>query len=466
MGKKPFWIIVSWISALLAATSCAGPQPEPLRADRLARTVEERADVSLDVLVQALELHGAPPLGLQLNGPIDPADDAYWHAHAIAFDPTVRQSRRRWLASLRDEGAAGAPGRANLTYWMQDVTEPDRQNDLRASVDLLGLLGLGPRAAEREVAARVTGLAHGRLEQSVWRAVFAVDAARVRLAAAIRRERRLNQLADEARASLNRLELLGERGRIPMALVGRVRAALAAFESQRHSLATATVRAREALAAAAGLPPHARGLGAAGESVLDAFVDLPTAVPDAAALFDAVPAIRARRLGYALAEARLRAASARWWPGLRVGTHLRLLPDQTITGGVLALDLPWPPAVAAQIEAAVERRTMAREVLEDTLVRATTAAAARHAELLIAREHRDHHAKIILAESAAAWRATTAQLSVREDVEAIDMWLDALNLRARGLLDEVNATENVLIRDLAFREAAGGRPGLEAEDER
>ena len=55
---------------------------------------------------------------------------------------------------------------------------------------------------------------------------------------------------------------------------------------------------------------------------------------------------------------------------------------------------------------------------------------------------------------------------VEEGLGPVETWLDALQLRARGLLDEVDANENVLIRDLSLREATGAAIGLEPGAER
>ena len=148
MGNTPSPIIVSALGALLVATSCAGPPAQPLETQALAETVVGRSTASREVLVAAISLYGAPPLGLTLSDDLDPTRDGFWHAHALAFEPVVRSSRRIWRATEREQAGAGTPNRTGLSHRLEDLSDLERQNDVAATVDLLGLLGLGPKAAE------------------------------------------------------------------------------------------------------------------------------------------------------------------------------------------------------------------------------------------------------------------------------------------------------------------------------
>ncbi|MAG55291.1 MAG: hypothetical protein CMJ83_03285 [Planctomycetes bacterium] len=418
------------------------------------------------MLLAALALHDAPPLGLALPADLDPKRDAdrdvFWHAHAVAFAPVVRASRRAWRAVQIDEGAAGNPDRPGLMYRMEDGGEPDRQNDVRATVDLLGLLGLGPKAAERELAAEVTGLAHGKLEEAVWSAAFAVDRARVRLAAARQFHASLEQHLISARAGLRRIRMLQERGRLGEGLVSRAQAVLASLETDLSFLARDVARAREALAHAAGVPAHATAIETLHDDLIDREITLPLHVPKATELLVSVPTLRSRQLAYAVAEARLRAAAAEWWPRLQIGPHFKIRPDELLSGGVVSLDLPWPATVEANIDAAVERRTQAREAVVDALAAAVASVETRRDELRYALEHRTHHARRLDVESARAWRAARARLEVLEGADVVDTWIDALQLRAKGALAPTGAARHVLLTDLAYREIAGKLPGLDA----
>lgn len=455
---------------LLLFASCATPPPRPLEPGKLAADVASRADAHHKLVLEALALHDAAPLGLLLPERWDPAQDAtndvFWHAHAIAFEPSVQASRRTWRAARHDAAAAGQPDRTALAYRLEDTGEPGRQSEIVSTMDLLGLLGIGPKAAERDVAARTAGLALGQLEQDIWSAVFDVDRARVALSSSRRREARLTSFASAATNDLRRLEMLYTRGRLSDGLIGRARAVHAAFEARFHEHAATTARAREALAHASGLPPEAPALDAIGDGMLEIGPTGPAPSPLAPLLLDNVPSLRAARLAYALAEARVRAAAAAWWPALRVGPHLKMRPDEFLTGGVVALDLPWPGKVSARIEAALERREQAREAVESVLARTLASVAARREELLIARAHYETHALTLASQSERAWRGARAGLSVHESANAVDAWVDALALRSRGVLAEVDALERVRLVDLGFRETAGLRPGLEREDDR
>ncbi len=471
MGTSPTGFRLGLFSiSLLFVTACATPPAKPLEPGKLAADVASRADADPKLVLAAFALHDAAPLGLSLPERWDPKEDAandvFWHAHAIAFEPGVQVSRRTWRAARHDAAAAGHPDRTAISYRLEDTGEPDRQSDIVSTLDLLGLLGIGPKAAERDVAARTAGLALSQLEQDIWGAVFNVDRARVSLAASRRRETRLASFASDATDDLHRLEMLYTRGRLSEGLIGRARAVYAAFQTRFHQHMAATARAREALAHASGLPSHAPALNAIGQGMLQVDPATPTPLPLTSQLLDGVPALRAAQLRYALVEAHVRAAAAAWWPALRVGPHLKMRPDEFLTGGVVALDLPWPGKVSAQIEAALERREQAREAVESALAETLASVAARREELLIARAYYETHALTLASQSARAWRGARARLSVDESADAVDVWVDALSLRSRGVLAEVDALEQVRLVDLEFREAAGLHPGLETEDNR
>ncbi len=453
--------------ALLLGTSCATPPARPLDPGKLVIDVAGRSSTSPDILLAALALHDAPPLGLTLpdrwNPRQDTTKDVFWHAHAIAFEPTVQASRRRWRAARKDAAARGLPDRANLSFGAVDG-DPEPQGEIVSTMDLLGLLGIGPKAAERNVAIQMTDLALGQLEQNIWAAAFDVDRARVRLAASRRRDAELAILAAAAKNDLRRMELLYARGYISNGLIGRARAIHATFETQRHHRAIATVRAHEALALASGLPPQAPALDTIGDAMLELLPAMPAPSPEASHLLETLPELRASLLAYALAEANLRAAVSAWWPNLRIGPQLKIQSDEFLAGGIMALDLPWPGTISARIDAAVERREQFQEAVESTLAKALASVTARRKELVIVLDHYKNHAQVLGSQSEQAWRAARARILIEESAEAIDLWVDAFRLRSQGVLSEINAMEQVRLGDLSFREAAGLRPGLDQED--
>lgn len=442
------------------------PPPQPLQPDQLVAEVEGRAEPSLKILQAALDLHAAPPLGLVLPKQLDLARDAasdwFWHVHAIAFEPTVRATRRAWRSARSQVGFVGQPGPVRVGYKPEDIGPGASQHELDVTVDLLSLLGIGTQPAEKKAAARLAGLGLGQLEQTVWRAVFAVDRSRVQLATASRREAAVADLLDEARKDLRRLELLHHRDRLGDGPFGRAQAVVADLATTHSELAAAIVVARAALARASGLPPDAPALNGIGAAHLLGLEDRPGEATQAKPrqLLDVLPSLRRAHLAYALAEARLRAAVSEWWPSLRIGPRWKFLPDDILHGGVLALDLPWPGAVSAGIEAAVEARTAAREAVEDALAAAMVAADSRRQELVLAREHLARDIAPREQGSASAWRSARARLWVREGPDIVENWLDALELRAGGLLARLDAIERVRLAELAYREATGRTPGL------
>ncbi len=430
-------------------------------------SVEERAEPRGDLVRAAFELHDAPPLGLRVPDRWDPGTapetDVFWHAHAVAFEPRVQASRRAWRAALRRADGAGSPGRTGVAYRLEDADDLRRQNDLVATFDLLGLLGLGPRKAEEQVALGAVDLAFGELEEHIWAAVFEVDRARVGFAAAGARLTALRGLLAQALETSRRFELLHERGRLATGVIGRVRSIVTGLRGRVHHHEAAVARARERLARAAGLPPTAVTLDAVSAQLLAAErlpEQGPPSVP-AAELLQAVPRLRAARFAYALAEARLRYAAAGWWPGLRVGPGLKIRPDEFLTGGVLALDLPWPARVSAQIEEAVELREQAREVIESDLVAIMARVRAATSELSVARNHQAYHAPVMESESLRTWHAVRARASVEETASAVNAWVDALNLRIVSVLGVVDSAEQVWLSDLSLRESSGLPPGFE-----
>ncbi len=452
---------------LVAVPGCGVPTAQPLEPHEVVAIVDRRAEPSVEVLRAALALHDVPPLGLvvpdHLDPSKDPGSDWFWHVHAIAFEPSVRATRRAWRAARQEVGVAGQPGPVRVGYAPEDIGPGASQHELEATVDLLSLLGLGTRPASKNVAAAAVGVALGHVEEAVWHAVFAVDRARVELATASGRQGALAALLSTAETDLRRLELLHERGRLGDGPVGRARAILADLRTQHSQRAAATVAARAGLARASGLPPRSKALDAIGPADLSGLAAAPESTAPSPAprqLLDRLPALRTTRLAYAMAEARLRAAVSEWWPSLRLGPHLKFRPDDILYGGVLSLDLPWPGAVSAGIEAALEQRAAAREAVEDSLTAAMVTAAARRQELLLAQAHLARDVVPREQGSAAAWRSARAHLWVHEGPDIVETWADALQLRIRGVLARLDAVERLGLAGLAFHEAIGAAPGL------
>ena len=144
----------------------------------------------------------------------------------------------------------------------------------------------------------------------------------------------------------------------------------------------------------------------------------------------------------------------------RIGPRIRFDPDETLYGGIVSLDLPWPGAVSREIDASGEERAAAREAVEDALATAMVAANASRRELELAQEHLARDVVPQEQGSATAWRSARANIWVREGPDVVDTWVDALQLRVRGVLARLDALERARLADLSYREAAGLPPGL------
>jgi outer membrane protein TolC len=446
--------------------ACANPSPHPLRPEDITARVAQRA-VSDEELRHALILVDPVPLGL-VGGVdaalADPSLDAFWHARALAFEPTVRQARRRLLAARATARTAGFPGPLDADAGVRDMGDGDLEKDVGATLDLLGLLGLGPAAADRELAMAATDLASGELETHARTALFAVDRARLRLAAARERRRRLADHLVEAQAGSRRLELLFDRGRLGDGLIGRARAVVATLAAEERQLSRATARAAEDLAQSAGTTPDDPALAIPASLAISDTAPADDAAPvDAPAperLLDLLPDLRTARLTYAVAEARLRAAVAAQWPQIRIGPSLRVVPDMLLPGGSVSVQVPWPGSLEGVIDAAVEEREAAREAVEDALARSLAVEDARRLERTLAWEVFFDHARPAAEGSAAAWRSARGRLDVEEGIEVVETWLESLMVRSRGVNALVDAAEAGLMADLDWREAAGRNPGL------
>ena len=448
----------------LSLPSCLSVEERPLEAEQVTQDVSSRSEDPVPAIKASLELFEEVPLGLKLPDSLDPTRDAgrdvFWHAHALAFAPVVRAARRTLRASWEEVNAAGRPEALKASYQMESFSDPSQQQGVVATVDLLRWLGFGTSAAENTVAQQLVGVAIGELEVAVWRAVFAVDDARVRLVTAQEEEAVLQALATEAEEDWRRIELLRERGWIGEGLHGRGQAVLRELWREHSLLEARTAAAREELAIAAGLSPDAPALEAVTLSAPRD--DDPVALPDSGALFERLPELRRARRDYALAEAELRLEAAASWPTLRAGSAFKILPDDVLTGGVISFETPWPGVASARVEAAQERREAARERVEDALSAALARAQSRRQQLILAHEHRVRDVAPQLEGSASALRAARACLSVHETTEVVEVWLDALGLRSRAVLEGSRATRRELLADLDYREAVGERPGLDS----
>lgn len=381
----------------------------------------------------------------------DPAHDAYWHVAAFAFAPAVREARAAALATLARESAAGAPGPIIGRLVDHEFGGDDVLVESVATLDLVGLLGLGPAGAARELAEARSLLALAALDDALWRAPIEVDRARIDLEAAAERGARLRALHAEAKADLARVEILADRGRIGASMTATARGMTSATEAAFGRAAGELAAARGRLATAAGLAPS-RVEAAPVWGLLSRSPELPAAVaPDH-------PSLRRMRLQLSVAEASLRSEAARSWPGLRLGPHFGFPGgdlDPLRLGGLLGVSVPFPSSYEGVVEAAVIERDRALERYAEAVLalRADLAASAGRAAAA-----EGQLAAAIEAEraTAAAWKATRAGfrngrvdvaqwISVQERRRmSIDALVAAKGMRARAALDARRAAGPVV----------------------
>lgn len=446
----------------LALVACAAPESARLSASSARDAVLAR-EPSVALAVEALELADldrlalAPPDAVHV---VDPARDDFWRAAAWAWSPAVRAARARVLATAARRGSAGAPGPADLRVVDHEFGGDDALVEAVATFDLIGLLGVGPSAAARELASTEELLARAALEAELWSAPFRVERARVRVTAARAREAALTALHDDAARDFDRLAVLERRGRISAARFAVADARLHAVEHRASRERDRLTAARLELARSSGLPPEHPALAGHDRDWLAARSAAAGERPRDAGVSDGHPRLRAARLAVAREEARLRAVARSAWPGLRLGPHLSFPDSGTNVGGAVALTLPFPSQWEGELAAAEVERDRAieahGEVLHEQLARADEAWT-RLAEGL---ERRAEHAAPLDAATAAGWRAVRARFRVNEsDAEE---WGRALADRAQALVVLIDEDEAIALARLDLAEAAG--PDVRAEE--
>ena len=451
-----------WFASLaaLAPASFLGctVTPKPLTPVAVASEVEDRA-TTIGETLQALDSSGFAPLFSE-----PPETDAMhadagttWHAFAWAYSRETVTARRRLLAARARVNSTGLPGPIGLGAETLEFDDVERQTQARMTFDLLGLVGLGRSAAAEHLATAEERYAYGELEQAVWSSRFAVDRARVRVAAAAVRVAVLEDLVGEVDADTKRFDLLDDRGWLPPDQVAAARAMADRLRRRAASARAEAAESLDALAKAAGLPLRSEILADITANTLEGFAPLAAVepVPEAAELLRRQPELRVKRLEYAVAEARLRRVAAEAWPDLRIGPRLRLDANSSLVGGVLDLSLPWPGSVTGLVDAAQQERELARELLEDSLVSVLATATSRRVAFTQAQEILRRYGPTIETGTASAWRAARARFAV--DPGALMTWTDRLERRIQGCVAALDAQEQAILAELNYRDVIGAR---------
>jgi outer membrane protein TolC len=446
--------------------ACAAPRRAPLCDARIAASVLGRAGSAAE-LEAALALADLGPLAVpRPSSPaeMDPANPGFWYACAYLYEPSVRQARRRVEAlRARAKGAGAVPSIDATGEHVRN--DSDRETEVMATVDLLSLLGLGPSAAARELARAEVCEALGELESAVWAAYFKVMRARIRHAAALEREQAAAAIVSEAHEDETRIATLESAGRGAASEFAWARAGLQQVEEERARARIEAADALEELALATGLRPDHPAMARLltpfrlGElesgGVTTFHVE---AVTEPVLLLARVPALRAAKLRYAVAEARVREAAAATWPGLEIGPKATLVPDDFLGGGIMMLRLPLPGATVPGLCAAIVERTAARERLEDELSAAVTKNQVLNRK---ARELWDEvRRRVRVRRSAAEQMWTAARTRFRADQSTLSGWVLALEMRLETALSAIATGEAVALIETDIQEASGPGPGL------
>lgn len=388
----------------------------------------------------------------------DPANDAFWEACALAWNPTVRATRGEVLALREDLRSAGAAGPIGLRGVDHEFGGDDPLLETVATFDLIGLLGLGPSEAARELASARVVQALALHEEALWAARIEVERARVRLSSVRARLERLQGLEAEVREDEVRISILARRGREAPAIVDAARARLAFLARQRSVQSAALADAQRRLEAAAGLPQGHGATGSVSAKHVERFVDEPlVAAVRGEILAGTHPVLRRSRFDFSVTEAGVRAVAAEAWPGIRLGPHIALEPSRNL-GGILQLSLPWPSAWRGRLAAAERRREVARQAFEDAWLDLDQRAAAAVRAHALALER-------VLGSSLAVDEATrglwsAARARYRSAEAPLMNWIDALEIRTNALFLIVDDAEALALASLDVLEARG--PGAEA----
>lgn len=416
------------IAAVAAMTACASPRAAHMtRLDAvqfLESRVPEMGAVNAALqLVHPDELGFEPPTEAELR---DSETDGFWYGAAYAFAPAVRDARAAALAALALEGSAGAPGPMEIRLVDHKFGGDEKNLESVANFDLVGLLGLGPSGAAKKLARAESLLALADLAAALWQVRLDVDLARLELEVARRRVALHLNLRAEVQADIERVSILERRRRIGSSAVamafGQARASDAALNAAEEDV----VRSLASLARATGLSP--RIAEQAPSSML-----IEAVTPVLGGLDPQHPQLRSARLSLAHAEAKLRAVSARAWPGIRGGPHLGFPTgglDPLNLGGILSLSLPFPSSYEGPLEAAAIVRDRSLESYAEAVLALRIDLEEANALMMVA-ESRAQAAADVSRAAAAAWSAARAGFhNGRTD---IGTWAGALESRRKSL---------------------------------
>ncbi len=426
---------------LLSMGGCAAAPPSLGDAGELAADLEALLAARADAVATA-----------RRSG--DPWD--LWAACLESSAPAVLAARRELLIAQARARSLGAP--QSMVDAEHVGSGADRDSELMIALDLPGLVGAGRAGATRARAEVDAARAEEALAAAGFTTQHALERSLASLAVARELERHLAELEESCGANDKRLELLAGRGWLPPDQVAVARTMLHHVAVMRLEQQAAVAAARASVASASGLPPSSPWLDDAETTGLAAIsrrtmgrADRPD--PSARDLLDGHPELRLARFDYLGAEADVRVACAQRWPALLIGPKATLTVDDLLWGGVLRLELPWPPAADAAVDEARAARDQTHDALVAALARAQNEIVRRRAEQQAADVALREHGEGVAESSARAFRAAQARFAA--DVAAIPEWSMAIDQRARALTARAAALERWLVATFDLSEALG-----------
>ncbi len=375
-ARRPTLIILVSVAATLG---CALPPSEPLDTGVLLANLERRDDDPRVALTALDRLGWVPVFARPDTRPAPRGSIEWWRERSVAFHPDVRLARRDLEATMALARGASAPEPIELNLEVANL-QAGTENDLMATFDLLGLLGLGRSAKAALLAKAEVRAKHAILEEVTWRAIRAVARTLGETEAATERELGLARLLEELRPLMSRARAAASRGWLSKGAMARAEALINEIEGERAMASVDLARRRATLATEAGLPPGETDVFPIARTALTR-TDQTAVVPDIPStieLLGRMPLLRRLSLEYAVADANVAAVAAENFPNLAIGPRLIIDPMSTLGGLVAESSLPWPTSVDSQVDAAIARRAQAREALEDAVLRAAHNLKARH----------------------------------------------------------------------------------------
>lgn len=415
---------------ILSLAGCTMPPAEPIHPEQLASTVTSRA-LDTEAIDRALEQIPASSW-FEPEALLRSTDErAPWIRYALAFNPKVREARRRVAILQAAAGVAASADSAMIAGELMRMPNETFSLELDMTLDILSLFHYGRSEARETLLHAEVREAVGELHEAVWDAVIAIHTEWDQLAIDQSLVTDLNGLLAEAKSDTERIRLLGERGWLPNLQQVAAQAAHATVELELSMILVEISERRGRLCALAGLSQWPIERDSVPSPRVPTHPMPRSDPPDGATLISDHPRLKRLHLDYAVAEARLVEAAVMAWPMLRLGPSIDVVDSMLAGGAMVDLEVPDRARAESQIAVAKEQRLLARERLENALADLLR-------EEIVARELLLETANAVGvvsgtldANTAESWRAGRALF--RTDAATLERWTMELERRSMAL---------------------------------